>query len=618
MSESKPIPDRDNRALHQEARFFQVSLDLFVILDLRGTIRRVNPRLQAILGYKPEEVVGLSIFDFLLPEDHQRVREAIDAAANGREIVDLECWSVHQNGSIRRFVCSCPPIAPSDDDLLVVCRDITENWHAEQRFRKLVDASPTGIILVDADGCIAFANPQAEQQFGYSSDEMVGKRVELLMPQEYHQQHRQAWAEYQAVLEPRTIGSRPSLRARHQDGHEFSVDIALTPIVMQGRSMVACTIVDLSEREAAQKALAERDGRLKQVMDNAMAIMYLKNAAGRYLFINRQFEELFKVTQRQVIGKTDYDVFPPEIAEAFRANDQRVLDTGEVSRVEEIAPHEDGLHTYVSVKFPLRNSESQIYAVGGISTDITDRVQRARYEHELQAARRVQQHLYPRKAPELEGFDVAGAVFPATEACGDYFDYIPLSESLMALVIGDVAGHGPGPALQMVETRTYLRAMLALGASPIEAVGKLNRLLVEDTPQEAFVTLFLAVLDVRQHGFMYVAAGHKARLMRASGTVEELPSTGLALGILQDAPLRQEGPKGLNSGDVLLMLTDGFLETHSPQKELFGWQRTLEILRSHRHESAQDMIDSLYAATCDFGASQWHQDDLTVLIAKAL
>ncbi|TVS20578.1 MAG: PAS domain S-box protein [Planctomycetaceae bacterium] len=618
MSESKSIFDRDDKALQQEARFFHVSIDLFLIIDLKGFIRRANPSVQIRLGYQPEEVVGLSIFTFLLPDDHQRVRQAIDAAANGQEIVDLECRCVHQNGSIRRLMCSCPPVVPNEDELLVVCRDITESWHAEQRFRKLVDVSPTGIILVDADGCITFANPQAEQQFGYTLDEMVGKEIELLIPQRFHQQHRQARAKYDASPEPRPVGVGKSLRAQHQDGHEFPVDIALTPIVMQGRSMVACTIVDLSERETAQKALAEGDGRLRQIMDNAMAVMYLKNVAGRYLLINRQFEELFKVTQRQVVGKTDYDIFPPEIAEAFRANDQHVLDTGEVARVEEIAPHDDGLHTYVSVKFPLRNSESQIYAVGGISTDITDRVQRIRYEHELQAAGRVQQHLYPTKAPELEGFDVAGAVFPATEACGDYFDYVPLSESVMALVVGDVAGHGPGPALQMVETRTYLRAMLGFGASPLEALSRLNRLLVEDTPQEAFVTLFLAVLDVRQHGFVYVGAGHEARLIRASGAVEELESTGLALGILPDAPLRQNGPKALNSGDILLMLTDGILETHSPKKELFGWGRTLDTLRAHRHKSSEEIIDALYATTCDFSEGQPRQDDLTVLVAKVL
>jgi PAS domain S-box-containing protein len=618
MSESKTIVNPDAKALQQEARFFHVSIDLFLIVDLQGCIRRVNPSVQMRLGYRPEEVVGRSIFTFLLRDAHQRVREAIDAAANGREIVDLECRCVHQNGSIRRFQCSCPPVVPDEDELLVVCHDTTENWYAEQRFRKLVDASPTGIILVDADDGITYANPQAEQQFGYSSDEMVGNEIELLIPQRFHQKHRQARAEYHATLEPRPIGTSQSLRALHKDGHEFPVDIALTPIVMQGRSMVACTIVDLSERENAQKALAEGDGRLRQIMDNAMAVMYLKNVAGSYLLINRQFEQLFKVTQRQVAGKTDYDVFPPEIAEAFRANDQHVLDTGEVLRVEEIAPHDDGLHTYVSVKFPLRNSESQIYAVGGISTDISDRVQRMRYEHELQAARRVQQHLYPTAAPKLQGFDVAGAVFPATEACGDYLDYIPLSDSRIALVVADVAGHGLGPALQMVETRTYLRTMLGVGASPVEALGKLNRLLVEDTPQEAFVTLFLAVLDVRQRGFVYVAAGHEARLIRASGMVEELQSTGLAFGILPDAPLRQEGPKILKTGDILLILTDGILETHSPQKKLFGWGRALDTLRTHRHKSAREIIDALSSATCDFRAGQSQQDDLTILVAKAL
>jgi phosphoserine phosphatase RsbU/P len=490
MFEHQSPPKGVGRALEQEARFFHVSMELFVIVDLQGEIYRINACVEEKLGYKPEEVVGRSIFEFLLPEDHQRVRAGIEAAANGRKVVDLQCRCVHRDGTLRWLVCSCPPVAPGEDELLVVCHDVTDTRNADER--------------------------------------------------------------------------------------------------------------------------------LRQVLDNATAVVYVKNAAGHYLLINRQFEELFKVNRSQVVGKTDFDIFPREIAEVFRTNDLQVLSTGEVLKIEEIAPHDDGPHTYLSVKIPLRNPDSRIYAVAGVSTDITDRIQRMRTDHELQAARRVQEHLYPKSAPELPGFDLSGAVFPASAACGDYFDFIPLSEDTLALVVGDVAGHGLGPALLMVETRAYLRAMLSSGTPPAEALGNLNVLLLDDTPQESFVTLFLAVLDARQRGFFYVGAGHEARLIRASGVTENLESTGLVLGIIPDAPLRRVGPKHLESGDVLLIATDGIVEALSPQKELFGWDRTLNVVRQNQRKPAREIIDALHAAVRQFSSGQRQSDDMTVLIAKAL
>jgi phosphoserine phosphatase RsbU/P len=170
----------------------------------------------------------------------------------------------------------------------------------------------------------------------------------------------------------------------------------------------------------------------------------------------------------------------------------------------------------------------------------------------------------------------------------------------------------------MVQTRAYLRAMLSGGMPPVEVMAKLNMLLIEDTPQEAFVTLFLAIVDARQRGFVYIGAGHEARLLRASGMVETLESSGLVLGIVPEAPLRRVGPKILSPGDILIILTDGILEAQSPKRELFGWQRTLDTIYQNRTESASDIIQSLYDAVCRFGPGQRQHDDVTVLIAKVL
>ena len=128
---------------------------------------------------------------------------------------------------------------------------------------------------------------------------------------------------------------------------------------------------DLSRQ--AQKEFSESEARYRAVLDNSPVVIYIKETNGRYILINRQYERLFNVTQEAIKGKTDFDLFPKEQAEVFQANDRKVLDTGVASESEELAPHDDGPHTYLSLKFPFRNASGVIVGVCGISTDITDR-----------------------------------------------------------------------------------------------------------------------------------------------------------------------------------------------------------------------------------------------------
>ncbi|KAF0174184.1 MAG: multi-sensor signal transduction histidine kinase [Limisphaerales bacterium] len=118
-------------------------------------------------------------------------------------------------------------------------------------------------------------------------------------------------------------------------------------------------------------------------MDNSFAVIYLKDAQGRYLLINKRYETLFHVQRDAVLGKSDHDVFPKLMADAFRANDERALKSRDALTIEEIAPQDDGLHTYVSVKFPLLDALGEPYGVCGISTDITER---KRAESQLRAS----------------------------------------------------------------------------------------------------------------------------------------------------------------------------------------------------------------------------------------
>ncbi|MCA9202947.1 MAG: PAS domain S-box protein, partial [Planctomycetales bacterium] len=156
--------------------------------------------------------------------------------------------------------------------------------------------------------------------------------------------------------------------------------------------MMVGTDTNITDRKRAEFELHETERRLQQIVDNTSAVIYVKDAQYRYLMINRRFEELFGVTNAGLRGRDDFMIFPPEAAAGFRRNDERVLATGETMFVDEIAPHEDGPHTYISVKFPLRDAHGRIHAMAGISTDITERKRAeealAHYAEELERSNR--------------------------------------------------------------------------------------------------------------------------------------------------------------------------------------------------------------------------------------
>jgi PAS domain S-box-containing protein len=128
-----------------------------------------------------------------------------------------------------------------------------------------------------------------------------------------------------------------------------------------------------------------RQDQLQAVIDHINAVIYMRDLDGRYMAINQAYERLFDVRREEIVGLTDHDLFPAEIADEFRANDLRAASSGGPVHVEEVAPGEDGPHTYITVKFPLLDSAGQPYAVCGISTDITDRKRAEERVHQLNA-----------------------------------------------------------------------------------------------------------------------------------------------------------------------------------------------------------------------------------------
>ena len=265
-------------------------------------------------------------------------------------------------------------------------------------------------------------------------------------------------------------------------------------------------------------------------------------------------------------------------------------------------------------------------AIAGVvvnARDITERLkeQAAMLESEEQfrVAREIQQHLFPREAPELEGFDIAGASKPAAATGGDYFDYLTTSDNHLALAIGDVSGHGVGPAMLMAETRAYLR-LLARNRNDLSLIlTRANTMMGEDVGKERFVTMLLVKLDPEKRTLVHASAGHSpAFVLGPDGEVKsELRRTGMPLGVMPDAEYNVSRHIRLAKGDVLVLLTDGLEEATNPEGELFGTGRILEAVHKSRQLKAAKIVESVFEALENFSGNAEQLDDLTMIVAKA-
>lgn len=244
---------------------------------------------------------------------------------------------------------------------------------SEERFRLLVEAvADSAIFMLDADGRVMLWNAGAAHLTGYGVDDVCDHHVELFYPPDDRQrglpQQHLALAVRQGRFE--TEG----WRVRH-NGSRFLAEMLITPLRYEDGALRGFAIVmhDVTERRAAQQALRESAAQLQAIMDNAPAVIYVKDLDGRYMLINRMFEQLFRVARADLIGKTDYDLFPPEDAEAYGDNDREAIVTGGVIEAEELAVLDGSVHVFTSLKFPLRRTTGDIYALCGISVDSTRR-----------------------------------------------------------------------------------------------------------------------------------------------------------------------------------------------------------------------------------------------------
>jgi serine phosphatase RsbU (regulator of sigma subunit) len=257
------------------------------------------------------------------------------------------------------------------------------------------------------------------------------------------------------------------------------------------------------------------------------------------------------------------------------------------------------------------------YAIERSRRDHAERELRATSE-EFRIAQEIQRRLFPAEAPRLAGFDIGGAVYPATATAGDYFDYIPLLNDCLGIVVGDVSSHGMGPALVMAETRACLRTLAQTHDDVGEMLTRANRLLVRDTDDLHFVTLALARLDPKARRLTYASAGQRGYLFERPGNVRVLDATSAPLGIEKEMCVPVAPTIMLESGQLLAFFTDGVVEAESHGHVRFGIHRAVQLIESEREKPAAQIVAAIHQAVCDFRGHHSQLDDITAVVMKVL
>jgi sigma-B regulation protein RsbU (phosphoserine phosphatase) len=244
-------------------------------------------------------------------------------------------------------------------------------------------------------------------------------------------------------------------------------------------------------------------------------------------------------------------------------------------------------------------------------------VEKKRLEAQLEVARQVQLALLPERDPELDGFDLSGYNFSTEEVSGDYYDFVKPYDDQLGLVIADVSGKGVPASLLMAFLRASLRSAIHVGYAPNVAMAKVNYLLWESIEQHQFVTAFYGMLDATNRTLAFVNAGHNPLLVLNPDGPRFIERGGLPLGLFKDTRY-YEYYLPIDSGQILVLYTDGATEAQSPDGREYGRVRLVDAVRRSRDLRARQMIDYIYNDIFEWTGGRGSGDDVTFVIIKAL
>ena len=398
ISERKKAAEALEALRHQHTLILTQAGEGIYGVDARGNTTFVNPSAANMLGYQVEELLGRHMHELLHHTKADGTPYPVEACPVYAAIEDGQVHRVGDELFWRKDGTAFPveyvstPIKEADKVVgaVIVFRDITARKQAElalkaseERLEMVIKGSTDGFwdgrVLPNEHWSSArtpiWWSPRVKTMLGYTDEEFPDV-LESWTSRLHPEDRERIFAALNAHFD-RRVPYDEEYRLLTKSGEYHWVRARGQAIWdAEGRvTRMTGSLQSVMERKLAEDALRRSQQFLQEMADNTTAVIYVKEANGRYLLVNRRFEQIFGMKADQIIGFTDHDIFPRHNADVFRKNDVEVLERNATVEYEEIAPHLDGPHTYISIKFPLRDQAGIPYALCGVSTDITERKQ---------------------------------------------------------------------------------------------------------------------------------------------------------------------------------------------------------------------------------------------------
>jgi sigma-B regulation protein RsbU (phosphoserine phosphatase) len=243
-------------------------------------------------------------------------------------------------------------------------------------------------------------------------------------------------------------------------------------------------------------------------------------------------------------------------------------------------------------------------------------LEKERLEREMALARDIQRSLLPETPPRLPGFDIAVTNEPCYEVGGDYYDFLPLDPDTLLVVIADVEGKGMSSAMIMSNVQATLRALVPNLHSPDHLAESLNHMILAGTRGGKYLTMFLGLIDIPRQAIAYVNCGHvPPAVVKTQGEPAELTEGGMVVGLFDDVRYNT-GQFKFQTGDVLVLCTDGITESMDEAQEEYGMERVVNCVQGAIAQSAAEIVNTVNTEVAEFSRKGTHLDDKVVIAIK--
>lgn len=243
-------------------------------------------------------------------------------------------------------------------------------------------------------------------------------------------------------------------------------------------------------------------------------------------------------------------------------------------------------------------------------------LEKQKMEDELIIARDIQKRLLPKILPKYKNLDISATNLSSKIVSGDYYDVFSLDGSRLIVAIADVSGKGTPASLLMASLQAILHALSPLNLSTSELVNRINKQIYENTSNDKFITFFLGIIDTFTKKLNYVNAGHNLPIIiKRSGEVIRLEKGGIILGVTTENIIYEEGNYNLNSGDILVLFTDGITEATNREGIEFGEERLISIIQNNKHLSSEDIQEKIINQVKQYSGDN-QTDDVTLVVIK--